>query len=201
MTDLLLAHALRVKGLAAVVLLADMVDAPVTFVETVLQQMVAEGTVSSATYSHMPHELFRLTEMGTQLHRQALASELGKDGVLQAVEAAHTAFLPYDRAVKGLCTQWQLRDGKENVHDDVDYDRRIIDRLSQCAEALVTSSRKLEELPSRFGRYAIRLKRAISAAQQGDDTMVAGALCNSFHDIWMELHQDFLLTLNRQREE
>jgi len=52
------------------------------------------------------------------------------------------------------------------------------------------------------GGHAAALGRviaALEAVQAGDHERLAAPLRDSYHDVWMELHQDLLLSLDRQR--
>jgi hypothetical protein len=46
----------------------------------------------------------------------------------------------------------------------------------------------------RMSAYAPRLDAAVSRLQSGQSNMFTGVMCNSYHDIWMELHEDLILT-------
>jgi hypothetical protein len=53
----------------------------------------------------------------------------------------------------------------------------------------------------RFVRYPVRLHSAFERFQGGDRDALARPLSGSYHDVWMELHQDLLVSLGRQRAE
>jgi pyruvate,orthophosphate dikinase len=50
----------------------------------------------------------------------------------------------------------------------------------------------------RFARYGRRLALALQQAD-ADPRFVASPLVDSFHTIWFECHEDFLVTLGRVR--
>jgi hypothetical protein len=68
--------------------------------------------------------------------------------------------------------------------------------LDQRAGALL--DRLVPSLP-RVAGYRARLGQAVEAIRQGDRDKFTKPLCDSYHDIWMELHQDLILTLGVQR--
>jgi hypothetical protein len=68
----------------------------------------------------------------------------------------------------------------------------LIATRKACASRSPTSS-----------RYALRprLTTALEKVKAGDQKQFTGVMCGSYHDVWMELHQDLLLTLGIDRAE
>jgi hypothetical protein len=58
---------------------------------------------------------------------------------------------------------------------------------------------ELEEVHPRYASYGRRFDTALKRLQRGDQSAMAKPLTDSYHDVWMELHQDFLLVLNKER--
>jgi hypothetical protein len=58
------------------------------------------------------------------------------------------------------------------------------------------------EILNRMAQYSPRLAAAYTKVEQGEQKMFTGVMCNSFHDIWMELHEDLILSqgIDRQAE-
>ncbi len=58
------------------------------------------------------------------------------------------------------------------------------------------------EVVPRFAAYRHRLTGATARAVNGETKMFTGVMCGSFHDIWMELHEDLiqLLSIDRHAE-
>ena len=52
---------------------------------------------------------------------------------------------------------------------------------------------------ARFGPYGPRLHEAAEKVQGGDHHLFTGVMCSSYHDVWMELHEDLILTLGIDR--
>jgi hypothetical protein len=59
----------------------------------------------------------------------------------------------------------------------------------------------LSEGLSRFRGYQERLPAALERLEKGDTAAFATPMSASYHCVWMELHQDLLLTLGRERDE
>ena len=100
---------------------------------------------------------------------------------------------------KQLCTDWQMRDGEPNDHTDLDYDRGCTDRL---VELMSDSDRVIADLAGylpRMSRYSSRLHDAAGCVGRGENNRFTGVMCESFHDIWMELHEDLIVMLRIDR--
>jgi hypothetical protein len=58
---------------------------------------------------------------------------------------------------------------------------------------------QLGNVAPRFGCYQARLAAALAAFGGGDNDALARPMTGSYHDVWMELHEDLLATLGRER--
>jgi hypothetical protein len=95
---------------------------------------------------------------------------------------------------KGLCADWQLRNGATNDHSDKAYDDDCIKRLGELDDEAQPICHAFAEVAKRFDGYAARLAGSRKALESGDMRMLTGVMCGSYHDVWMELHEDLLLT-------
>ncbi len=112
------------------------------------------------------------------------------------------AFLPVNRRLRDLCTAWQCRpDGSANDHSDAGYDAQVRDGLDDVHESIVPILDRLSAVLPRFAPYAGRLQSALDTLDSGDPAWLASPLCDSYHTVWMHLHQELLLTLGVSREE
>jgi len=112
---------------------------------------------------------------------------------LQALRSPYEKFLELNVEFKQICTDWQVRNGEPNVHDDAEYDTQCIERLVKFlsdAESVLTS---MSSVKLRLGMYQRRLHDALAAINNGEVNRFTGVMCESFHDIWMELHEDLIL--------
>jgi|GEM_PF-307890 len=135
---------------------------------------------------------YLLTEAGHARHRQLLSDErAGLD--ITALDAVYQRFLALNTQLKAVsvrastCTE----DERFVVLDE-------ISRLVARAEPLL--ARAGEHLP-RFGGYAPRLTAAMARAEAGEWSYLTSPQIDSVHTIWMHLHEDFLQTLGRDREQ
>lgn len=111
-------------------------------------------------------------------------------------------FLPLNWRLRELCTAWQCRpDGAVNDHTDPGYDAGVRDRLDDIHEAIVPVLDRLAvELPS-FGAYETRFAAALDRLDAGENAWLASPLIDSYHTVWMHLHQELLMSLGITRKE
>lgn len=119
----------------------------------------------------------------------------------QATERAFEGFLPLNARLLAACTAWQIRDGAPNDHTDPVYDWEVVDRVGVIDDRAAPLLRGLGTVVLRFGGYPGRLRGARQRLEEGDHAWLASPRCDSYHTVWMELHEDFLVALGRDREE
>ena len=120
----------------------------------------------------------------------------------ERIMATFHRFLPVNRQLRDLCTAWQVRpDGSANDHTDENYDADIRDRLDDIDDAVGPLLKRFaEDIPS-MGAYRPRLTEALANLDEGDDAWLASPLIDSYHTVWMHLHQELLLTIGMSRKE
>lgn len=120
----------------------------------------------------------------------------------ERIMATFHRFLPVNRQLRDLCTAWQVRpDGSVNDHSDEAYDADIRDRLDDIDDAVGPLLKRFsEDIPSMSG-YRARLTEALEKLDEGDDAWLASPLIDSYHTVWMHLHQQLLLTIGMSRKE
>jgi hypothetical protein len=182
-------HALRIKGFARVDTLAEMIELDNESVDRHLRAMAENEW---AMYREA-RSLWQLTPQGREAHRSALADDVSAFD-LSALAPHYASFLGINDAFKQLCGDWQLRDGETNDHSDPTYDRAVVARLVDLhAESQPVLVSMIEVVP-RLRTYAPRLATTCRQVQDGVQQMFTGVMCGSFHDVWMELHEDLILT-------
>lgn len=198
--DLLVLHALRIKGLAEP---ADVSEA------TRLDEREAGETLLAFHRRELVNRRdgrisgFRLLPAGKELHATLLEDDLAAADCRSRIEACYAAFLAQNESFKQLCGDWQLRivNGSlvPNDHRDAAYDAEIAGRLVALQPAVAEVIDELGSALSRFEPYSARLGRAVTRFVGGDAEALAQPLKRSYHDVWMELHEDLLVTLGRER--
>lgn len=195
-------HALRVCGFADLERLEGHLGSSPEFDE-VLRECEVTGLVR-----HRGGRVagWSLTEDGRRRHDEEIAAELGEGTSRAAIEAGYTRFLDHNRDLKQVCTAWQLRprpDGSTTIndHSDSGYDADVVallhDHHHHCGAMFDDLVGGLE----RFAGYRRRLAEALERLSAGDRNAFARPMSASYHCVWMELHQDLLITLGRERDE
>ena len=87
-----------------------------------------------------------------------------------------------------------MRNGEPNDHADEAYDQDCIKRLGVLDDEAQPICHAFAEVAKRYDGYAARLAGSRTALENGDQRMFTGVMCGSYHDIWMELHEDLILT-------
>ncbi len=194
-SDLLVLHTLRVKGLVTPQALADLTRLDPSEISAVLTTAVVSGHASVREGKAVN---YRLTPEG-----KAHATELLRKSVDAPAQAAaeriYEVFLPLNNELKELTTDWQMRDGEPNDHSDPAYEAAVIGRLAAVGTAIGAALPQPGEPLGRMARYRERFDSAVARVQAGDNTAFARPMADSFHDAWMELHQDLLFTLDKER--
>lgn len=120
----------------------------------------------------------------------------------ERIMATFHRFLPVNRNLRDLCTAWQVRpDGSVNDHSDEGYDADIRDRLDDIDDAVAPLLKRFAEDIPRMAGYRARLTESLEKLDDGDDAWLASPLIDSYHTVWMHLHQELLLTIGMSRKE
>jgi len=195
----LILHGLAIKKHATPQDVADLVDLDVEAIERSLMDAEKSGRVARAGGKWM---LTAPAQMALRAEYSRVYSNLRAS---ETMTAAYREFEAINRSLKQLITDWQTMSvGGErirNVHDDADYDDRIIDHLGSLHDrAIPVLSAMTKELP-RLGCYTKLLTEALEKAEDGANEWVSDAKIASYHSVWFELHEDLLRVLGHEREE
>jgi hypothetical protein len=183
-------HALRIKGFAKAEIVAEVADLPQSLVDTHLADLAAREW---AMYREA-RQLWQLTPAGREEHKLALVADVGHLGIATELGPAYHRFLQLNEQFKALCGDWQLRDGAPNDHGDATYDRAVVDRLVALDEAAAPVLVEFAGVLERLVPYGPRLASTCRKVVAGEANMFTGVMCGSYHDVWMELHEDLILT-------
>ncbi|MGH9035656.1 MAG: MarR family transcriptional regulator [Acidimicrobiia bacterium] len=188
---------MRLSGFVDADRLAQRTGVEVATVSEILERAGNDGLVVERTGRISG---WILTPEGRAAHARLLADELAEHGCRPQVEVANEAFLALNEPFKEICTAWQLRPGgSPNDHGDLAYDAGIVADLVALHPQAVAVTTGLATLLPRFARYEHDFTAALDRLRTGDPRALAAPLSGSYHDHWMELHQDLLSTLGRER--
>ena len=191
--DFLVMHALRIKGFAAADVVADIVGIEVAVVHLLLSEMA-----QSEWCRHIPaRDLWQLTPAGRECHGERLQEVSG--AAVDGLRAHYLRFLDLNVGFKELCSRWQMRDGDANDHTDAVYDEARVAELRTLHDQSLAPIAGFTEAIARFGSYERRLTTSLLRLEGGETRMFTGVMCGSYHDIWMELHEDLVQLLGVDR--
>jgi hypothetical protein len=118
----------------------------------------------------------------------------------QELDKLFDGFLPINRRLRDVCSAWQTRpDGTPNDHSDDAYDDTIRDRLDEVHSAIGPILRRMAAIEPRLGGYRPRLAGALDKFDEGESDWLASPLMDSYHTVWMHLHQELILMLGLTR--
>lgn len=182
-------HALRIKGFATVDMLVEMSGLDPSAVATELEQLCRDELLRF----HETRGFWQLTPAGKERHATQLpgAPESG----LERVRGAYPLFLALNGSFKDLCISWQTRGGQPNDHTDPAYDAGRVEALRNHHNAAEPVLQEFETGVERLGLYRHRLRNAMDRVQSGQRDAFTGVMKRSYHDVWMELHEDLLSVL------
>jgi len=186
-------HALRIKGFAPADVVAEIACVDVTIVEAVLPKMVEQGSCK-----HIPaRALWQLTPAGRERHAELLREVAGAE--VDGLREHYDRFLELNNEFKALCAGWQTKGGDNNDHTDAAYDAARIAELRAMHQASVPVLQGFTGAVPRFGSYERRLHGSLVRLEGGETRMFTGVMCGSYHDVWMELHEDLVQLLGVDR--
>jgi hypothetical protein len=188
-------HALRIKGFAKCDVLGELSGLPPSDVESHLADLQGE----ELTLFREARALWQLTPKGREVHGVRLSGDVGQTGFQDVLRANYDQFLALNEGFKALCGDWQLKDGAHNDHSDAKYDKGVIERLLELDKEARPVVLGMGDGVDRFSGYAPRLADTAKRVAKGESNLFTGVMCGSYHDIWMELHEDLILSLGIDR--
>lgn len=134
-----------------------------------------------------------LTDEGRSRHADQLA---GRDATADMGELQHAydGFLTLNGQVKSACASWQRlpADDQGKRFEAVTELEDLHDRAQVVLEAA-------GDVVTRFASHERRLRHALDRLNDGEETYFTSPLVDSYHTVWFECHEDFLLTLGKDR--
>jgi hypothetical protein len=141
----------------------------------------------------------RVTTEGREAHTSWARLGPGSDDE-STVRRAYERFLPLNQELLQVCSAWQLRPGGvPNDHTDLRYDWSIVDRLRALDERAAPPINRVGRVHARFAAYRPRLRAALTQLDDGGFEWLTSPRCDSYHTVWMQLHEDLLLALGIER--
>ncbi len=193
MTELAVLQAVRLKGRVRPDELAATLGRDLGDVADVVERLTAAGLlVEDATLRMSPSGRARLE---TLLAEERRGLDPG------AMAAVYRDFRPVNTDFKSLVTDWHVKGGAPNAHDDAEYDAAVLARLDGVhTRVLPIIEAAAVQLP-RLGAYAAKLLAALDKVKAGDTAWLSRPLIDSYHTVWFELHEELIGAVGLTREE
>lgn len=187
--DTAVLHSLRLKGRASTSSIAAAIGIDEDTAAAVLESQAAKGLVLLRTGRISGWLLTPegRTDIGSRISTEKSTVDVSALGALYDAE-----FLKLNGTFKELCTHWQLAGGNAEV---------VETELTRVHDANLTLLERFGAHAPRFTRYVARFVSAYDRFRGGEAAALLQPMRESYHDVWLELHEDLLLLLDRQREE
>jgi DNA-binding MarR family transcriptional regulator len=192
MTELKVLQAVRLKGRVNPSDLADTIDVDPAETAQTLQAAIDAGLVTEGkTVRLSPEGRIRLEEL--------LAAE--RSNIEQTVIAgAYDEFRGVNADFKALVSDWQLKDGQPNSHDDEQYDGAVLSRLDDVHARVTPVIATIAGQLPRLAYYSEKLAAALQKVKAGDTAWLTRPIVDSYHTVWFELHEELIVAAGLTRE-
>jgi DNA-binding MarR family transcriptional regulator len=193
MNELKVLQAIRLKGRVSEADLAATVDEEPASVAATIADLAAAGmVVAGKTLKINPEGRTRLSAL--------LAEE--RSHIDQAAMAdVYDDFRGVNADFKALVSDWQLKDGEPNSHDDPAYDAAVLARLDAVHERVLPIVAAAAGHVPRLSAYADKLSAALAKVKAGEMTWLTRPVIDSYHTVWFELHEELILAVGLTRED
>jgi hypothetical protein len=193
MSELTVLQAVRLKGRTSEADLVATLDEDPADVAATLAQLTAVGLLVTG-------KALRISPEGRARLNALLAEE--RSGVDQNVLAtSYGDFRAVNNEFKALVSDWQIKDGQPNSHDDAEYDAAVLNRLDNVHQQVLPVIATVTTLLPRLRGYAAKLNSALDKVKAGDTTWLARPIIDSYHTVWFELHEELIAASGLTREE
>jgi hypothetical protein len=183
-------HALGIKGRASLEEVAAVVGNAPSATESRLRELEDAGLVIERTAGRRPG--WMLSPTGRAAYAAESRESLSNDA-RDRLAAEYASFLKINTRAKTACSVWQTTS---------DQQRRVevLMELEEIYEHVDPVLTRCGTIVPRFGRYGARLSEALQRAPV-DPRYVVSPSVDSFHTVWFECHEEFLVTLGRTGHE
>jgi hypothetical protein len=190
MSELAVLQAIRLKGRVSPADLAETLGEDQT---DIVSQLTAAGLLVEGT-------TLRISASGRARLAELLAEERrGLDPTV--LGRAYDEFRAVNADFKALVTDWQLKGGQPNTHQDAEYDAAVLARLDAVHQRVVSIITPAATRLPRLNAYSAKLAAALDKVKTGEIAWLTRPLIDSYHTVWFELHEELILAVGLTREE
>jgi DNA-binding MarR family transcriptional regulator len=192
MSELTVLQAVRLKGRVSPADLAATLGEDLADVATTVEQLTRSGLLAE-------DKIVKISPSGRARLGELLAAERnGADSA--ALAAAYGDFRAVNAELKALVTDWQLKNGEPNTHEDANYDAAVLARLDRVHQRVVPIIAAATVHLPRLSRYSAKLQAALDKINAGDPAWLSRPIIDSYHTVWFELHEELILAAGLTRE-
>jgi pyruvate, orthophosphate dikinase len=192
--ELKVLQAVRLKGRIGLAALAATVDVDSASVGTVVTQLAEAGFLFAG-------KVIKVSPEGRQRLTELLAEERGSGVDKGAIAAVYDDFRGVNADFKALITDWQLKNGEPNTHDDTAYDARVLTRLDDVHNRVTPLIAAAAVHLTRLACYSAKLSAALAKVHAGERIWLTRPIIDSYHTVWFELHEELILAAGLTRED
>jgi hypothetical protein len=192
MSELTVLQAVRLKGRVSTADLAATLGENLADVAAAVEQLTRSGLLAEG-------KILKISPSGRARLGELLAAERNRADSA-ALAAAYGDFRAVNAELKALVTDWQLKNGQPNTHEDADYDAAVLARLGFVHEQVVLIIAAAAVHLPRLSRYSAKLQTALDKITAGDATWLSRPIIDSYHTVWFELHEELILAAGLTRE-
>ncbi|WAJ43442.1 MarR family transcriptional regulator [Mycobacterium sp. Aquia_216] len=193
MSELTVLQAVRLKGRVGEEDLIATLDEDPTEVAATLTDLTAAGLL-------IQNKTLRVSPEGRERLNLLLAEERSEIDH-NALAKSYDDFRAVNSTFKALVSDWQIKDGQPNPHDDADYDTAVLNRLDDVHEQVSPIVAAVTALVPRLSAYGKKLAAALGKVKAGDTAWLARPIIDSYHTVWFELHEELIAASGLTREE
>jgi DNA-binding MarR family transcriptional regulator len=192
MSELTVLQAVRLKGRVSPADLAATLGEDPADVATTVEQLTQSGLLAEG-------KILKITPNGRVRLGELLAAERNRADSA-ALATAYGDFRAVNAELKALVTDWQLKNGQPNAHENADYDAAVLARLDRVHRRVVPIIAAAAVHLQRLSRYSVKLQAALDKIDAGDTTWLTRPIIDSYHTVWFELHEELILAAGLTRE-
>jgi DNA-binding MarR family transcriptional regulator len=191
-SELTVLQAVRLKGRVSPDDLAVTLGEDLASVTKAVEQLTASGLLVEGETLRISHDgRIRLSELLAEEHKNIDSA---------ALAAVYDDFRAVNADFKALVTDWQLKNGKPNTHEDAEYDSAVLARLDGVHQRVMPITAAAAAHVPRLSAYSTKLRGALDKVKAGDIAWLTRPLVDSYHTVWFELHEELISATGLTRE-
>lgn len=191
--ELKVLQAVRLKGRITEADLVATIDAEPTQVAATTEQLTQSGLLERG-------KSLKLSPQGRERLGGLLANERAAVDQ-EAIATGYNEFRGVNADFKALVSDWQLKNGELNTHDDPAYDAAVLGRLDEVHQRVMPIIATIGTEVLRLASYAAKLEVALGRVRAGDVVWLTRPIIDSYHTVWFELHEELILVAGLTRED